>query len=385
MNHHLSHAYYVPEPQGPTRTDKIAENRQILQAAGEHYLSFATGTPGQYTLVESLAENDRKIKLHTISIEEISTGLIVGNGKDGFFPFDWMFRDTANCLFANNAQGQTLRDMHAFIRRAANSEINSICASAGGAKTEVHPITYFAIGAENGLFHMKDGRHACVIQQYERDDHAYLKIVSLDKKHALAKAGVIAGTYIRIDCFKGVEIPKDFEKTRGKKRIEHMLAFRDFVAERMKGRARALKIPTKTQEVAVEVARTPLLTLVASNGKSVEQAPTVTQTETGDAITDFVIGEVGKYSVADGKHEMVVSQDRQKKKLRITVEKIDPDHLLAHAGITVGTTVSAAVITSDAVLWTLRGNAHLKGVPEKIALVQFIREKLLEQKERKAA
>lgn len=270
MNQRSIQAYV--EQQDPTRSEKIAENRMVMQAAGEHYLRFATGILGSYRLIRSLAANDRKIDARTISIEENGADLFVSSkGGTLFFPFQWLFHDASACPFPDSQLGQEMRELHSFIRDVISSEIDSICATSAVASPLVLPITYFKIGGENGFFHMKDGRHGCVIQQYEWNDRKYLKIVSLEPKHSLARAGVIAGTYIRVESFKGVEIPGDFQKMRGEKRIEQMLAFRDFVAHRMEGR-KALPIPAKVKEEKVEDRKIPLFSLATKDGELVKPA-----------------------------------------------------------------------------------------------------------------
>lgn len=270
MNHRLSHAYYVPEPKAPTRTDKIAENRQAMKAAVARYLSFATGIPGSYELILSLTPDHRKVDSRTISIEEFGTDLIVTDGLVSF-PFQCLFHEAADCSFTGQMYS-ALNELHSFIRRAAKDEIDSVCASMHKATTSVLPIPYFKVGGENGLFHMKDGRYNCVIQQYECDEHTYLKIVSLDKKHALAQAGVAVGTYIQTSIFKADDIAEDLEKVYGKTRTEHMLEFRAFVADRMQSRRKTLPIPDDVKAVKVETPKVPLFTLATKDGELVKPA-----------------------------------------------------------------------------------------------------------------
>lgn len=94
-------------------------------------------------------------------------------------------------------------------------------------------------------------------------------------------------------------------------------------------------------------------------------------------ISKFVPGKtVGRFHVRHGRYGMQILQVISGGKMVIRVESIDPKHKLAKAGVTQGVHVSSKVLTDFIADKAMRGNAHQAGAREKIALVEFLRDKL---------
>ncbi len=360
-----------------TRSERIAANLAAIKAASIRHISFTLGVPGIYTLINPLTNDLRKVDSRSLVIEEDEGDLIVREAGSGTsFRFEFLFHEGHTCTFAAGTKGS---ELHSFARGVLKSEIEAAIGLGFIPPGNTLPITYFKIGGDVGRFHMKDGRHGCVIEQYMVGSEKFLKIVSLDPRHALARDGVQVGTYISTGLFRSMEIPEETEKLYGKSRIDQMVAFRTFVSGRMSGRT-TRPIPEGKR---VQVARKPpLFTLATSNGKVVSQQPAVKvegqkpvtpQPMLKQPTTNLDPHTAGTYSVPDGEHRMIVKVGFWDRKDRIKVMSIDHGHTLAAQGVGIGTTISVKLVLDEGAIRSLRCNAHQARAAQQLALAEFIK------------
>lgn len=240
--------YTQPQQQGPTRSEQIACNREEIRAAEERYLAFAMGIPGQYSLIKSLANDDRKIDQRSFQVKEGDDGTRVSYGTLSF-PFEWLFRETSPCDALTDNVAEAGKEMHSFIRhvleaeleyafafrdfiagrraRKASAEIEEKkaeepkpplfnLATKDGVRVEqtteavsiekqndtpmeldVAPLGIdFVVGESFGFYSMTDGAHDMQIQQGRWDNKMRIKVETIDPKHTLAQAGVTIGLMI---------------------------------------------------------------------------------------------------------------------------------------------------------------------------------------------
>jgi len=310
--------YLTPALLGPTRSERIAENRQAMQAAEERYLSFAMGTPGRYTTIKSLSPDDRKVDVRTIIVAEFEGNMTIASSKneDLRIPFDWLFRDAA-CPLPTDSFGQTLNDMHAFLRQVMESEIDYVSAFqdflAGRAKNRKIPPN-----PEN-----KEVRQ-------------------------IAKAPTLV-----LVTKNGLHAEQPAKPAPEIKPAAHEAASNN----------------GKLVESAPEAAHEEM-----ANDKPAEREPKPSE----DALpfSDFKLGAShDHFYIDDGEGRLEFSQGRNDKKMRIKVEYIDPEHPLVAYGITAGLKIAVGLVDVPGAEGALRGQNH-QGIEEKCALAKFIREKL---------